>query len=397
MPKLLQINITSNWGSTGKIAEAINLAAQRKGWECSTAYGRWANPSQFPTYKVGNKWDMYVHYFENRIFDREGLSSRRATKALIRHIEELKPDVISLHNIHDHYLNYELLFRYLNETNIKVVWTFHDCWAFTGHCFHFVTKDCMRWKTGCRDCPLHHLYPNTVLDRSVKNYALKKELFSANKNLAIVACSDWLGNFVKESFLKDKRIEVIHNGVDLNVFKPNTNLTNDTNSKFKIIAVSSVWYPNKGELDTYKLRTMLSEDDYEITMVGLTAEQAKNLPVGIRGIQRTQNVQELAQLYSEADVLINPTYEDNFPTVNIEALACGTPVITYKTGGSPEAVDSKTGFVVDQGDLLSLVNVIMQMKDQPLSSADCRKRAEKYFDKDKCFEKYVELYEDLLK
>lgn len=397
MPKLLQINITSNWGSTGKIAEAINLAAQRKGWECSTAYGRWANPSQFPTYKVGNKWDMYVHYFENRIFDREGLSSRRATKALIRQIEELKPDVISLHNIHDHYLNYEMLFRYLNETNIKVVWTFHDCWAFTGHCFHFVTKDCMRWKTGCHDCPLHHLYPNTVLDRSVKNYALKKELFSSNKNLAIVACSDWLGDFVKESFLKDKRIEVIHNGVDLNVFKPNTNLTNDTNSKFKIIAVSSVWYPNKGELDIYKLMTMLSEDDYEITMVGLSAEQAKNLPAGIRGIQRTQNVQELAQLYSEADVLINPTYEDNFPTVNIEALACGTPVITYKTGGSPEAVDSKTGFVIEQGDLTSMANTIMWMNDYPLSSEACRKRAEEYFDKDKCFEKYVELYDDLLK
>ena len=396
MPKLLQINITSNWGSTGKIAEAINLAAQRKGWECSTAYGRWANPSQFPTYKVGNKWDMYAHYFENRIFDREGLSSRRATKALIRHIEELKPDVISLHNIHDHYLNYEMLFRYLNETEIKVVWTFHDCWAFTGHCFHFVTKNCMRWKTGCHDCPLHHLYPNTILDRSVKNYALKKELFSANKNLAIVACSDWLGDFVKESFLKDKRIEVIHNGVDLNVFKPNTNLTNDTNSKFKIIAVSSVWYPNKGELDIYKLRTMLSEDDYEITMVGLSAGQAKNLPAGIRGIQRTQNVQELAQLYSEADVLINPTYEDNFPTVNIEALACGTPVITYRTGGSPEAVDSKTGFVIDQGDLTSMANTIMWMNDHPLSSEACRKRAEEYFDKDKCFEKYVEMYHALL-
>ena len=379
---------------------------------------------------------MYVHYFENRIFDREGLSSRRATKALIRHIEELKPDVISLHNIHDHYLNYELLFRYLNETDIKVVWTFHDCWAFTGHCFHFVTKDCMRWKTGCHDCPLHHLYPNTVLDRSVKNYALKKELFSANKNLAIVACSDWLGDFVKESFLGDKRLEIIHNGVDLEVFKPfvgsessdgsegsrglkgsnglrGSESSEGSDGKFKIIAVSSVWYPNKGELDIYKLRTMLSEDEYEITMVGLSAEQAKNLPKGIRGIQRTQNVQELAQLYSDADVLINPTYEDNFPTVNIEALACGTPVITYRTGGSPEAVSDndndddndnflsgtnvyKTGMVIEQGNVTALANAIMQMKDQPLSSADCRKRAEELFDKDKCFEKYVELYEELL-
>lgn len=398
MPSLLQLNITANWGSTGKIAEAINLAAQRKGWECSTAYGRWANPSQFPTYKVGNKWDMYVHYFENRFFDREGLSSRRATKALIQHIKELKPDVISLHNIHDHYLNYELLFRYLNETDIKVVWTFHDCWAFTGHCFHFVTKDCMRWKTGCYDCPLRHIYPNTVLDRSVKNYALKKELFTANKNLSIVACSDWLGNFVRESFLKDKRIEVIHNGCDLSVFKPMP-MASDV-SKFKILAVSSVWYPNKGEQDIYKLRTMMPEDEYEITMVGLTAEQVKKLPAGIRGIERTQNVQELAQLYSDADVLINPTYEDNFPTVNIEALACGTPVITYRTGGSPEAVDENTGAVVEQGDLDAFCAKIKEFKANGFKqqhSADCRKRAEECFDKDKCFEKYVELYESLLK
>ena len=371
---------------------------------------------------------MYVHYFESRIFDREGLSSRGATKALIRHIEELKPDVIGLHNIHDHYLNYELLFRYLNKTDIKVVWTFHDCWAFTGHCFHFVTKDCMRWKTGCHDCPLHHLYPNTVLDRSVKNYALKKELFSANKNLAIVACSDWLGDFVKESFLGDKRIEVIHNGVDLQMFRPQDGKESREGKEserrvFKIIAVSSVWYPNKGELDIYKLRTMLPEDEYEITMVGLSTEQAKNLPKGIRGIQRTQNVQELAQLYSEAAVLINPTYEDNFPTVNIEALACGTPVITYRTGGSPEAVRDEvsdgfkefsfdsaqdkrqvsggaelynTGMVIEQGNVVALANAVMQMKDKPLSSADCRKRAEELFDKDKCFEKYVELYEELV-
>lgn len=261
---------------------------------------------------------------------------------------------------------------------------------------------CVITQEGALLTPLHHLYPNTVLDRSVKNYALKKELFSTNKNLAIVACSDWLGDFVKESFLKDKRIEVIHNGCDLSVFHPyendgSTGSPTNENRRFKIIAVSSVWYPYKGELDIYKLRTMLSEDEYEITMVGLSAEQAKNLPAGIRGIQRTQNVQELAQLYSEADVLINPTYEDNFPTVNLEALACGTPVITYKTGGSPEAIDEKTGVVVEQGNVEALAEAIKQMRENPLSLADCRKRPEELFDKDKCFEKYVELYEELMK
>lgn len=393
MPKLLQINITSNWGSTGKIAEAINLAAQRKGWECSTAYGRWANPSKFPTYKVGNKWDMYVHYFENRFLDREGLSSRRATNALIRHIEQLQPDVISLHNIHDHYLNYELLFRYLNETNIKVVWTFHDCWAFTGHCMHFVTKNCDRWKTGCYDCPMKGEYPKSLMDRCSKNWALKKELFTTNKNLTIIACSDWLANFVRLSFLKDKKILTIHNGVDLTTFVPSGSNNSD---KFRVLAVSSVWHKDKGLYDIYELRKQLPEN-FDITMVGLQPEQVKDLPEGVNGITRTQNVQELVKLYSEADVLINPTYADNFPTVNLEALACGTPVITYKTGGSPEAIDENTGVVVEQGDVEALAGAIRQMKEKPLSSKDCRKRAEECFDKDKCFEKYIDLYNELQK
>lgn len=397
MPTLLQINITANWGSTGKIAESIGLAAILQGWESYIAYGRWCNPSQSHLIKVGNKLDMYMHYGEQRIRDNEGLCSRGATKRLIKQIMEIKPEVVQLHNIHDHYLNYRLLFEYLNQTDTKVVWTFHDCWAFTGHCFHFVTKKCDRWKSGCYDCPLKNEYPKTLHDRSKEHWKLKKDLFTGCKNLTIVPVSDWMGNFVKESFLKDKRICVIKNGVDLNTFRslvPHS--SSELNRKFKILAVSSVWYPDKGELDIYKLRSMLPDDDYEITMVGLSAEQAKKLPSGIIGIQRTQNVQELVQLYSDADVLINPTYADTFPTVNLEALACGTPVITYRTGGSPEAIDNKTGFVVPQGDVAALANAIMNMKYNPLSSEACRKRAEDFFDKDKCFEQYVNLYNELL-
>lgn len=394
---LFQINITANWGSTGKIAEQIGLCAMKHEWESYIAYGRWCNPSKSHLIKVGNKLDMYMHYGEQRIRDNEGLCSRRATKRLIKRICEINPDVVQLHNIHDHYLNYRLLFEYLNKTDIKVVWTLHDCWAFTGHCFHFVTKNCDKWKNGCFECPLKNEYPKTFLDRSKKHWLLKKELFAGCKNLTIVPVSDWLANFVKESFLKEKRIHVIKNGVDLNIFKPTTSLyLSEPNRKFKILAVSSVWYPDKGELDIYKLREMLSEDQFEITMVGLSAVQYKKLPKGIIGIQRTQNLQELVKLYSDADVLINPTYADTFPTVNLEALACGTPVITYRTGGSPEAIDEKTGVVVGQGDVDGLAEAIRMMKEKPLSSTDCRKRVEEYFDKDKCFEKYVELYKTLI-
>lgn len=397
MPTLLQINVTANWGSTGKIAEQIGLCAMKHGWESYIAYGRWCNPSKSHLIKVGNKLDMYMHYGEQRIRDNEGLCSRSATKQLIKHISEIRPDVVQLHNIHDHYLNYRLLFEYLNETEIKVVWTLHDCWAFTGHCFHFVTKNCDKWKNGCFECPLKNEYPRTFLDRSKEHWLLKKKLLTRCKNLTIVPVSDWLANFVKESFLKEKRIHVIKNGVDLNIFKPSTSLNiSKTNSKFKILAVSSVWYPDKGELDIYKLREILAEDKFEITMVGLSADQYKQLPRGIIGIQRTQNLQELVKLYSDADVLINPTYADTFPTVNLEALACGTPVITYRTGGSPEAIDEKTGVVIEQGDVDGLAEAICMMKEKPLSSTDCRKRAEERFDKDKCFEKYVELYEKLI-
>lgn len=396
MSTLLQINVTANWGSTGKIAEQIGLCAMAHGWESYIAYGRWSNPSQSHLIKIGNRLDMYLHYAEQRIMDNEGLNSRCATKRLIHTIESIKPDIVQLHNIHDHYLNYRLLFEYLNMTNTQVVWTFHDCWAFTGHCFHFVTKNCERWKTGCRDCPLKDEYPKTWTDRSKKNYYLKKHLFGECKNLTIVSCSEWMDTFVKSSFLKEKEMTIIKNGVDLTTFKPYFTKISNTNRRFRILAVSSVWSPDKGELDIYKLRTLLAQNDYEITMVGLSADQLRSLPVGIIGIQRTQNVQELAQLYSTSDVLINPTYADTFPTVNLEALACGTPVITYKTGGSPEAIDERTGIVVEQGDVNGLAGSIMKLKAYPLSAEDCRKRAEEYFDKNKCFEKYIDLYTHLM-
>ncbi len=363
----------------------------KKGWDSYIAYGRIANSSQSKLIKVGGKMNTYIHFAFNRLFDMEGRCSDHATKALVKQIAEIKPDVVQLHNIHDHFLNYRILFEYLNQSDIQVVWTFHDCWAFTGHCYHFVRHNCMKWQTECSQCPQR----NRFVDKSRENFLLKKSLFTANKNLTIVPCSEWMGGFVKRSFLKDKLIQVIHNGVDLNTFKVMEDCRKN-DDKFRIIAVSNVWLPYKGYYDIFKLRGMLS-DDFEITMVGLKEEQLKELPKGICGITRTQNIQQLVELYNESDVLINPTYSDTFPTVNLEALACGTPVVTYRTGGSPEAVDIKTGMVIEQGNVTALANAIMWMREKPLSFEDCRKRAEMYFDKDKCFENYVKLYEDLLR
>lgn len=388
MPKLLQINVTANWGSTGKIAEQIGLKAMEHGWESYIVYGRNSNPSKSKLIKVGYMLNVYEHYLENRLFDNEGLASRIPTKRLIKQIKELNPNIIHLHNIHDHWLNYKILFEYLNTTNIPVVWTQHDCWAFTGGCMHFVHSNCEKWKTECKECPQKRKF----IDGSKRNYALKKALFGENKNLTVVPVSEWIGDFVKESFLKDKRIQVIHNGVDLKIFKPQEC---KNASKFEVLAVSSVWNKSKGLYDIFKLRDLLSEE-YNITIVGLSAEQLKSLPKGIKGIQRTQNIQELATFYSSANVFINPTYADTFPTVNIEALACGTPVITYKTGGSPEAIDPKTGIVVEQGNINAIADAIKTVKENPFSSKNCRQRAVDYFDKNICFDKYIYLYNELL-
>ena len=396
MPKLLQINVTANWGSTGKIAEQIGICAQVHGWESYLAYGRMSNPSQSHLIRIGNNLEKYFHYGEQRIRDNEGLCSRNATRRLIRQINEIKPDVVQLHNIHDHYLNYHILFDYLNETNKKVVWTFHDCWAFTGHCFHFAAVGCEKWKTECTNCPLKDSYPKTLVDRSNRNFLLKRRLFSSCKNMTIVSCSDWMAGFVKQSFLKDKDIAVIKNGVDLDVFKPM--ISEERGEKMRLLGVSSIWNKDKGLYDFYRLRDMLDRELFEIILVGLTPDQIRTLPDGIVGLERIESVAELVSLYSSASVLINPTYADTFPTVNLEALACGTPVLTYRTGGSPEAITNETGWVLEQGDLAGMASIIssLMMSDKKVLQARrkaCRERAELEFNKDRCYENYIDLYD----
>lgn len=398
--KLLQIDSCLVTGSTGRITESVAQLAQSRGWECYIVHGgRYVKrPSCMKDIQSVSPAGEYLHYAESLLFDNHGLASRRATRKVVEQIKQIKPDVVQLHCVHGYYLNYKLLFEYLNSTNIPVVWTFHDCWAFTGHCAHFVTVGCEKWKTECFDCPLKGDYPKSFVDCSKRNYELKKALFSSNKNLHIVPVSDWMAKFVRESFLKDKEISVIKNGVDLNVFKPSVF---DFDGKIQILGVSGVWYKEKGLYDFYKLRELLDEERYEIIMVGLSKEQMNDLPQGIRGVVHTESVQELAELYASSTIFVNPTYADTFPTVNLEALACGTPVITYKTGGSPEAISDKTGWVVEQGDIGGVVSIIKSFEQRKENEVlaqrkACRKRAEQEFDKNKCFEKYMQLYENLI-
>lgn len=400
MKKLLQINVSANFGSTGRIAEMIGHYAKENGYECYMAYGRDFRPEELNYYRIGSDTSIKCHYLLSRLFDRQGFGSYWATHQLIKYIKTIDPTIIHLHNIHGYYINYRLLFQYLKEVNIPVVWTMHDCWPFTGHCSHFAFIGCDKWKTCCEKCPGLRVYPPSIfLDNSRKNYRLKKELFSAIiDRLTIIPVSNWLEDLVRESYLKGAKIKTIHNGIDTSTFQDmGTTYPNLPKDKKIVLAVTGVWDEKKGFNDVLELSKILS-DEYRIVMVGLTAKQLTMIPQNIIGIMRTDNLAQLASLYATADVYINPTWEDNFPTTNIEALSCGTPVITYRTGGSVEAVTSETGAVVEQGDINALKSEIERIcsLDRNILKTKCREHAVANFEMRDRYKEYIDLYDTIL-
>ncbi len=397
MPTLLQINTVINSGSTGRIAEQLGELVMANGWNSYIAFGRSPRPSASRTIRVGGRCAVYAHGLLTRFFDAHGFGSRFATKKLIKQIEKIKPDVIHLHNIHGYYLNVDILFAYLRKRAIPVVWTLHDCWPFTGHCSHYTAVNCQKWRQGCDRCPQKNLYPKSFLDNSRMNWTRKKSAFGKVKNLTLVTPSVWLAEQVKESFLQDYPIKTIPNGIDLNVFKPSAVYpakARDLEGKKIILGVASVWNDRKGLSDFLHLSRML-RDDEAIVLVGLSHKRIRaGLPERITAVERTESQAELAQWYSAASVFFNPTYEDTFPTTNIESLACGTPVVTYRSGGSPEIVDSETGFVVAPGSVAEALSCIRKIERAGKSyySARCSRRANTLYDRDKNFRKYLEIY-----
>lgn len=401
MRKLLIIGAALNCGAPGHITEQIGLLAKLYGWEVYQAHGmRHVNPSRLKTIAVSSKIEEYFHFLQAFLFDEHGLGSERGTLRLVEQIKQIRPDVINIHNLHGYFINFKVLFDYLSTTNIPVVWTMHDCWPFTGRCFHFIGCNCYKWKVGCYNCKSETGYTvSRFWDRSNQLFFLKKQLFTSIHNMFLVPVSEWLGAFLKDSFLSKYPSLVIHNGVDIKKFMPvvGNRLREKLglNNKFILLGVASPWSTRKGLDDFIVLRRQLS-NDYAIVLVGLSQKQIDSLPEGIIGIKKTEDQHELAEYYSMADVFVNLSYLDTFPTVNLESLACGTPVLTYRTGGSPEAIDEKTGVVVEQGDFIGLVTAISKMRDNPMFPEDCRRRVERFFDKDKCFKKYIELFDKII-
>ncbi|WP_346920359.1 glycosyltransferase [Clostridium sp. UBA7339] len=393
--KILQINSVCGFGSTGRIATDLYKVLEERGHECLIAYGRGTAPESIKSIKIGTNLDNYMHVAKTRIFDKHGFGSTKATKEFIKKVEAYDPDVIHLHNIHGYYINIEMLFEYLKKVNKPVIWTLHDCWAFTGHCSYFDYAQCEKWRVGCIDCQQKGTYPSSkLLDNTKWNYKKKKEIFTSLENVTIITPSIWLGDLVKDSFLGKYPVKVINNGIDLDVFKPvegNFRDKYDIKDKFVILGVASVWEERKGLKYLVQLAEKLNSG-YKVVIVGVTEKQKNELPNSIIGITRTSNVQELAEIYSTADVFINPTLEDNFPTTNLESLACGTPVITFNTGGSGESLNEGCGIIIEKGNIDLAVSKIIDLGKENLSSEQCVKQSRVY-DKHHAYNKYVDLYE----
>ena len=360
--KYLFINSVAGIGSTGKIAAQQCRELMAQGHSCVLAFGRdCANCDDIPTIRIGTELEYKLHGIRTRLLDDHGFGSYRATQAFLKQVRSFDPDVIWLHNVHGYYIHIGLLFDYLRTSGKKIYWTLHDCWTFTGHCAYFDFAQCDRWRTGCHSCPQKGTYPASMgLDGSRRNHLRKKTLFTGIPNMTIVTPSKWLAGLVKQSYLMEYPVEVIYNPINTEIFRPTEGdfrRNRGLEDKKLLLGVAGVWEARKGMRDFVKLAGML-DDRYRIVLVGVKPEEAKDLPANILALPRTGSARELAQLYTTADIFVNPTYEDNLPTVNLEARACGTRIICYDTGGCCETL-APGDRLIPKGDVQALFDAIV--------------------------------------
>lgn len=394
--KVVQINLSCSWGSTGKICDSISKLLASQGIENYVFYTYGDNPTSNQNF-IKYSGFLYTKFqaLKSRMLGNYGFNSAFVTRRLINQLEKIKPDIVHIHNIHGHDCHFEMLFNYLRLRNIKILYTFHDCWAFTGYCPHFTMANCDHWLTGCGECILRKRY-SWLRDKSSSN-CLRKQLALKNQDLTIITPSRWLGNLAKQSFLKEYPIKVINNGIDLGVFKPTSSefrIKHGLEEKKIVLGVSFGWSALKG-LDVFLEMARRLPAEYQIVLIGTDDSIDHQLPNSILSIHRTHDQYELAEIYSAADVFVNATREDTYPTVNMEAIACGTPVLTFRTGGSPEMLDNTCGAVVECDDVDALEKEIIRIcTDRPYSEEACLNKA-KQFDKDERFAEYVELYKNV--
>lgn len=400
MKKLVQINTVCNT-STGKLMGDIQRKANEMGYEALSIVGRRKPFHDLRCEKIGNGLSFWIHVGITTVFDRQGYGSYFVTRKIVRRLQEENPDIIHLHNLHGYYLNLPILFKYLSkEFTGKIFWTFHDCWPFTGHCAYFSAVGCNKWKSGCNRCPNKKVYPvSLVIDASCQNYTDKKKMFNSLKDLTIITPSEWEAELVKNSFMGKYSVKVINNGIDLKTFFYRQPIDNvfykykiDKNKK-TILGVASVWDQRKG-LDDFDALAAILPSDYQIVLVGLSKRQIKTLPMNVVGIERTEDRAELAMLYSLADFFMNPSLEESFSLVTVEAIACGTPVIVLDTSAVKELVCDDNGIVLTRHRAEDYVNAIESLEEKHLSRDAVRQTALKY-DAEFYAEKVIRLYEQV--
>ena len=395
--KVLQISTVCGSGSVGRITVDIYHTLEKNGDIPLIAYGRRSAPEGLAAYRFGSPLDMGLHVLSTFFKGEHGFASDGQTRKLIQKMEEWKPDVIHLHNIHGFVLQVELLFDYLKRAGKPVVWTLHDCWSYTGHCAFYDYHNCDGWQNGCTGCrEYRRTYPYALFrNRTPRNFERKRAVFTGMPDLVIVTPSQWLAGQVRQSFLGEYPVKVIPNGIDLETFRPVRSSLRERlglEGKYVILGVANVWERRKGLEYFVELAGRLPED-CRIVLVGLSKKQQKGLPVSVVGLGRTSGAAELAEYYSMADVFVNATLEDNFPTTNLEALSCGTPVITFRTGGSPESVDEDCGIVVEKGNVEELKKAIEEVCGNPekYSKEKMVERAQRFRD-EKMAESYWKHY-----
>ena len=397
--KLVEINYGFR-GSTGNIMLNIAKLVREQGGEAYTFSG--ANNDVKPEIHnfFGSKTENLVHRVISVTTGISGTGSKRGTKKLIEEISKINPDILHLHNLHGWYINLPMLFDFIRQKKIKTVWTLHDCWGFTAQCSHFTLEKCEKWKTGCYSCPRCNIYPYTFVDRTKKMWTLKKEWFSGIEDLTIITPSEWLANLVKQSFLRKYPVKVVNNGIDLSIFKPTENTFREEykipNNKYVILGVASSWGYRKG-LDVFiELAKTMDAEKYQIVLVGTTDAIDKQLPSNIISIHKTNNQKELAEIYTAADVFVNPTREEVLGLVNIEANACGVPVVMFNTCGSPECINEKSGMVTPFDDIVVMKKMIEATCEEHLFwRENCIENARR-FDKMVLCNDIIHIYEDIL-
>lgn len=398
--KVVQINTVCN-GSTGQIMHDIQQAAEQEGYDTISFVGRRKVYTDLKCEKFGNAVSFWMHVIVNTLLDAQGSASYFTTRRLIKRLREENPDIIHLHNLHGYYLNLSLLFRYLQEEyKGKIYWTFHDCWPFTGHCPYFVMAKCDRWKSGCHDCPQKKQYPVSLgLDASARNYRRKSKLFTSPESLVIITPSQWMKGLIEESFFEGKRVEVVPNGIDHAVFYPRKDKAQIRRvlQKYRIgeqkkilLGVASIWEKRKGLELFVALAGKLSQD-YVIVLAGLTKKQIRKMPENVIGIERTENREELAVLYSAAHIFLNPSIEESFSMVTVEAMACGAPVIALDTSAVKELVDEECGIIIDDNRPEAYLEAIVRIEKRNLSRERIARKAERY-SKERMVESVLRLY-----